>query len=523
MPSVGTISVDFVADISRFNREIKDLKSRLKDVERDAERSSKAFSSKFAKRALTAGAALFSAGGIIAGMREIHRLAGRASQVEDMQRSFLNLGKSAGFTEQSIAKLSNAVDGTVTQFELMEQANNALLLGIADNDEQMASLFDTAQRLARAVGKDAAFGVESLVTGIGRQSRLMLDNLGIVVKSEEAYEAYAQQIGVATSALTKEQKQTAFTNAALTAANEKVAALGEEQLTLRDKTNQTRVAIDNAGRALGDLFAPAVENTANVVTKAANALTTYLEKLKEINEASETQAAVQAGGIFVAPGAVVQNRPQQADIDLSALRNRRNETQATTEATKQQQLAIERLAQSYQVALDSGVRGFTAEINQQKIQMQAVTKVASTIQGQYGFLGDTQQRLLGVTQRYGDALAQAAIEGQNMGQAVVSAIQSIAATMAANAAIFGLLNIFTGGTFGATHGFLNFITGSFVSAQGGANFRAKQDGILNYHRGEDVQVTPKGQSGGGRTTIYLDRQVIYDGYNRQQDEEIFLS
>ena len=55
----------------------------------------------------------------------------------------------------------------------MTQANNAMLLGIFDNNDQMAEMFDIAQRLGAALGKDTLFGVESLVTGMGRQSKLM--------------------------------------------------------------------------------------------------------------------------------------------------------------------------------------------------------------------------------------------------------------------------------------------------------------------------------------------------------------
>ena len=70
------------------------------------------------------------------------------------------MGKAIGFTDQSLGKLSQAVDGTVNSVDLMTQANNAMLLGIADSDEQMAELFDTAQRLAKAVGEYAKFGID---------------------------------------------------------------------------------------------------------------------------------------------------------------------------------------------------------------------------------------------------------------------------------------------------------------------------------------------------------------------------
>ena len=112
-----------------------------------------------------------------------------SAKIRTMERSFHSLGKSIGTNDKSLDKLRGALNGTMTDTELMEQANNAMLLGIVDSDDQMAELFDNAQRLAQALGRDARYGVESLTTGIGRQSRLMLDNLGIIVKAEDAYKA----------------------------------------------------------------------------------------------------------------------------------------------------------------------------------------------------------------------------------------------------------------------------------------------------------------------------------------------
>ena len=45
------------------------------------------------------------------------------------------------------------------------------------------------------MGVDAAFGLESLSLGLGRQSRLYLDNLGIVVSATQAYSNFAREIG----------------------------------------------------------------------------------------------------------------------------------------------------------------------------------------------------------------------------------------------------------------------------------------------------------------------------------------
>jgi hypothetical protein len=138
---------------------------------------------KMGKAAAIAAAAFFGAKKLIAGLQKTVDLAAR---LEGVETGFINLSKAAGFSAQTFNKLQKATDGTVDAVGLMTQANNAMLLGIFESEDQMANMFDTAQRLARALGKDAVFGIESLVTGMGRQSKLMLDNLGIMIKTEDA-------------------------------------------------------------------------------------------------------------------------------------------------------------------------------------------------------------------------------------------------------------------------------------------------------------------------------------------------
>ena len=94
------------------------------------------------------------------GLKASVELAGKMDKVAP---AFDNLAKASGFSSDAFNKFNTALDGTVPKVELMEMANNAMLLGITDNEEQMAEMFDTAQRLANALGQDAAFGIESLV------------------------------------------------------------------------------------------------------------------------------------------------------------------------------------------------------------------------------------------------------------------------------------------------------------------------------------------------------------------------
>jgi len=174
------------------------------------------------------------------------------ARADSLNIAFKNLGSSVGFNEDSLNKFRQATNGTVSDVDLMIQANNAMLLGIVENDEAFAELIDNAQRLAKAVGQDALFGIESLTTGIGRQSKLMLDNLGIVLDTNLAYEKFAQANGKAVKDLDENERKQAFIQAALESTASKVAELGEETLDTNDTIAQLDVAMENLKIAFGE-------------------------------------------------------------------------------------------------------------------------------------------------------------------------------------------------------------------------------------------------------------------------------
>ena len=176
-----------------------------------------------------------------------------SQRVQDLEGAMLNLGKNAGFGADSLEKFRDATNGTVTDTELLTNANNALLLGIADSDDQMAQLFDTAQRLGKAMGVDTQFAVQSLTVGLGRQSKMILDNLGIMVDATSAQEKLAKEIGKTVGQLTEEERKRAFINEAMRQAKTAVQQLGAEELGLIERQQQLSVAVENLGLAFGEM------------------------------------------------------------------------------------------------------------------------------------------------------------------------------------------------------------------------------------------------------------------------------
>ena len=283
-------TIEFQAKgIRKLKKQYKELENRTKGLEGSTAKAGGGLKS-LGKTAAVAGAAFFGARAIIGGLQQSIQL---ASKFQGVSRGFDNLAKSAGFSSEAFSKFQDATDGTIGSIDLMTQANNAMLLGITDSEDQMAEMFDVAQRLAQGLGKDTAFGIESLVTGLGRQSKLMLDNLGIMIDVDKANKDFAKSLNKSTSELTDQERKQAFVNTAMEEGRKLVEKMGEEQLTMASSMDQAKSAASDVGIELGQSLSPAVTKIASGFAGAATAVANYIKSLRlstaEITEATTAE------------------------------------------------------------------------------------------------------------------------------------------------------------------------------------------------------------------------------------------
>lgn len=238
-----------------------------------------------------------------------------AQQVEGLTRSFENLQNSIGKTAtESIGQLRAATQGLVSDVQLMQQANQAVLLGLPTQGfDQMAA---AAVKLGQATGRTATEALNDLIIGVGRGSKLILDNLGILVDADAAYVRYAASIRKATSELTDQERKLAFQQEALraisdsanklagtqetagvaagrlTAAleNQKNAALQafSENENLRDAINQLAAAISSVN------VKPLIDGLAEIVSWAGKAIAVLTEMAGAISRAFDPLAEIRA-------------------------------------------------------------------------------------------------------------------------------------------------------------------------------------------------------------------------------------
>lgn len=170
----------------------------------------------------------------------------RGNNYNQVARGFESISKSVGvLADEQLTKLRAAVGGTVSDLQLMEQANKAVLLGL--DATKLDVMAEAAQRLGAAVGRTGTESFQDLVTGVGRGSALILDNLGVIVSTEDAYKKFAKQLGVTADQLSEAGKKAAFQEAALKAIKEKAESLPPPVLDAGRAFQQLQSEITNMG------------------------------------------------------------------------------------------------------------------------------------------------------------------------------------------------------------------------------------------------------------------------------------
>ena len=208
------------------------------------------------------------------GIRQLINFSKQSAKLQSMEKAFDNLSGGSGRATIAIKKLQIATGSTMSSMDLFKQANAAMTLGVTKNADEMSEMFRIAKRLGRALGVDTERSIESLVTGLGRQSVKMLDNIGIIVKSNEAYEDYAKANNLVASELTDAEKRQAFFTAALESARKKIKSLGPETKSAQDSFDKFGATIENLATGFGGLITPKI-------TKMLDSFSDWVDSLND--------------------------------------------------------------------------------------------------------------------------------------------------------------------------------------------------------------------------------------------------
>jgi len=144
--------------------------------------------------------------------KEVTGFADLALKFDRMSIGFRNLATSMG--EDSAKILANTRAITLMQISAIdatESLNKALTL-IPPAADELDNLATIATGAAFALGTNVKDTFDDILTGLGRASPKILDNLGIVINSAEAFSLYAKEIGKGPKELGAAEKQIALLN-----------------------------------------------------------------------------------------------------------------------------------------------------------------------------------------------------------------------------------------------------------------------------------------------------------------------
>ena len=437
---------------------------------------------KLAGTALTAGAAYFSARGIIQGLTTSVQLAAQQELAEK------KLSQALGFTSQALIKQSSELqrltnfsdDGIISQ--------QAFLAELNFTQDQIKEIIPVAADLASATGMT----LESAVRNTAKTFSGLSGELGELVpqlreltaeemKAGKAVEVMADLFGGAAQAQTE---------------------------TLAGTMESLFLASSDAAESFGTMLAPAVKDIAEFLTDAAiaadNFFSNFNDNMRDIedetlNRLSSQLEQLKGNILAVSMGQteglaksflemtaddtdrlvksleqqiqtrkdelIIIERITEAERNLASVKRQDNDEFKRREAELQKQFK----ADEEKRKKDEEQRQKNEESRLLKdldmFQKRRDARIAELEAQEEPF-----RNMIGLAEGFAGRLATAAIEGQNMEQVVKSAINSIAAEMAAKAAIFSVLSLLTGGagpaasaaTKATSGGFFNFVLSGFT-------------------------------------------------------------
>ena len=150
----------------------------------------------------------------------------RAAAFNLLEQGLIAVGSAAGQNLPAVAQGLKEITGAAISTEGAMRAT-ALATSAGFSTQQLNDLAKVARGASVALGRDMADALDRLVRGTAKLEPEILDELGIMVRLDDAVEDYATSLGKAANSLTQFERRQAFLNATTTQGLEKFGALAE--------------------------------------------------------------------------------------------------------------------------------------------------------------------------------------------------------------------------------------------------------------------------------------------------------
>jgi len=240
--------VEVVGTTSKYERS-------MRNMERVSKRSANIVSGAWIKAA-----------GSIYGVIKAWDMAKLGARADQEMNSFKNMAASYGANAGNILRdLKRVSAGTVDTMSLVRSAGTAMMMGIAP--DKVTKLMEIARATAKLTGQTVVAAFEDISRGTARSSKLLLDNLGIMVTVGKANEEWARANNRAVESMTDMEKKVAFMNATVEAGADLMQRLGKQTKTTAEWFQSAEAFVTNLKVALGKGFIGAAKMVAIVFTR----------------------------------------------------------------------------------------------------------------------------------------------------------------------------------------------------------------------------------------------------------------
>jgi hypothetical protein len=314
-------------------------------------------------------------------LREAWNLMNMESKAEQEKAAFDNLAQSYGTNADVIvAALKKASGETISTMALIRSSGTAMMMGI--DPDTVVKLMEIARATAKMTGQDVSKSFDDISLAVGRQSRMILDNLGIIVDVEKANDDYAKSLGKTAADLSDAERKQAFLNATLKGGQDLMTKLGDQTDTNADRLQRWAATVEDLKVKIGDGLNRAMMGLVGVLYTVESGLMTLVQGAAKVGEGigwitdklritsgavqmwkTNADAAREAGIDFA-------GKATKMFDDMTASSNKASQASATQlEAIREQNKATEQLAAAEKKLTDQ--RGKLIEDAKKAAQEQA--------------------------------------------------------------------------------------------------------------------------------------------------------
>ena len=168
----------------------------------------------------------------------------------------------AGVTGRAMKTLARDIQEATNAQITFKEASQAAAIGLAAglSPTQLNELGEAAKVVSIALGRDTTDSFNRLIRGVTKAEPELLDELGIILRLDEATTAYAASLGLNKNQLTTFQKSQAVANDVLRQAEQRYGAIN--QLLGEDSVNQLNklmIAFDEVMNRIRGFIGPIAE------------------------------------------------------------------------------------------------------------------------------------------------------------------------------------------------------------------------------------------------------------------------